>query len=229
MNPSQKAGNSYRKKNYRKASYKADPALDAHILSLINKENRKVCSKIESKTADNNNTAFSIDYNGSSSIFSLTNLLTRGTGENQFVGDAISPTRLRLKWAVQAKDSTNLIRVIITQNIAGGGTPTVGTLLEAAGTVNTPLSPYNNDYKGTYKVLFDEFYATCGDASSGYTSTSHISGDITIPIYKLRKIMFLTGSTTVSVGGLYVIFVSDSSVVTPPIGQYYSRLYYRDA
>lgn len=225
MNTPQKQyqGRKYRKP-YRK-NYGKNSSLDYKIRSTVKKEIMKTA---ESKVADRNNTAFNIDYNGSSSIFSLINV-ARGDGPDEFIGDEITLTKLRLKWAVQAIDQTNLIRCTIIQDVSGGGVPTVGTLYESAGTVNTPLSPFNLNYRNTYKVLYDEFFATAGNTTSGNsTNTSHISGDISIPMWKLRKISFQSSTNTVTAGGIYIVFVSDSSNISTPVGQYYSRIYYKD-
>jgi len=221
-NPNQKSGNTKGRTGKRKVTQK-----DRHIHVIARQEARKVISKkIESKNADLYNTAFNIDYNGS--FHSVAAALNRGSAGNQFIGDSIMPTHLRVKWAIIGADTFNVLRVIVFQNKAGG-IPVAGTLLQVSASVITPLSAYNRDYSDTYKVLFDEFYGTVGYPSAASpTNTSQITGDIRIPAKKLHKLDF-NSVGSVTLGDIYIVFLSDSSVVTPPIGQFYARLYFKDA
>lgn len=225
MNPSQKSGNyRNRRKNVRPRKG------DYHIKKIARIEAKKVVSKkVESKVYDRSNSAFNIDYNMSSSVFSMTGSMVPGTLEGQFIGDSIEPTHLRIKWTFETVDFTNICRVIVLQDIAGSGVPTANTLFQSAGNIITPLSAYNTAYNQTYKILYDEFFV--GVYGAYGTNSYKISGDIRITSKKLRKVGFLggAGNSDVTSGALYLCFVSDSSNVTPPIGQYYSRLYYKDA
>lgn len=221
MNPNQKAGNFKRRRGYRPTKKG-----DKRIQRIARMEAKKVvATKIESKTTDRFSTAFNIDNTFSTSVFDMTGNLTQGTsGANSYLGQVIEPTHLRIKWSVRLGDELQLLRVMVIQDISGGGFPTASTLLQYTG-VNSPISPLGISYKHTYRVLFDEFYTMVGG-----TESNLLSGDITIRKNKLNKVSFVQGGGSLTAdGAIYLIFVSDSSAVTPPIGQYVSRLYFKDA
>lgn len=202
---------------------------DKHTAIVARREAKKVMAKkIESKTYDTFVFPFQILSTSATSIFDLTNGIARGTAENQYIGDSIMPTHLRIRWVVEGSDEFNTIRVMVIQNKAGG-IPIGPTLIQSSGTQISPISPYDTSFNETYRVLFDEFYTTVsGPFRAVPTSTSVISGDIRIPAKKFHKINFTTGGV-LSVGGLYIIFTSDSAGAPDPSGKFYSRLYYKDA
>lgn len=215
MNPSQKAGNPRRRKQRR---YRRK---DARMQRIARQEARKVVAKkVESKVSDRSSIAFAIDASATTSIFNILSGLTRGTGETNFIGDSISPTHVRIRWACNIGDTTNLIRVVVIQNKAGG-VPIGSTVFQLSGSVNTPLSPYESGYSTTYRVLSDEFYAL--DAN-----TNNITGDIRIISSKLRQVKFDVGGN-ITAGAIWLIFISDSTAAAHPIGQFYSRVYFKDA
>lgn len=225
MNPTQKAGNSKMRRR-RVRTRKGD----RHIKAIARIEAKKaVAKKVESKVFDYSVLAATVDWSASTTIFNITNGIVRGTGENDFIGDSLMPTHIRIKWACVCKDNTNLLRVVVIQNKAGG-VPLGATLFQTSGSVNTPLSPYDSSYSKTYRVLFDEFYSMVGsvDDPPTMTGTSQITGDIRILSKKLRPISFNTAGA-VTTGDIWLIFVSDSGLPANPIVQFFSRLYYKDA
>lgn len=222
MNPAQKSGNS--KSRRRRVKNRKG---DIRIKRIARMETKKaLMKKIESKMTDRWSNAFPIDSSFTTSLFTLTANLTQGsTGRNSYLGQVIEPTHIRIRWAALAADSTNLLRVVVIQDVAGGGVPLVTTLFQNPASVLTPLSPYLIDYNHTYKVLFDEFYSMVLTQES-----TQLTGDIRIKKDKLRKISFLTGGgSSVATGAIYLIFVSDSNAGTHPIGSFTSRLYFKDA
>lgn len=218
MNPSQKAGNVKVKRRRVRTTRR-----DAHVKRIARIEAKKVVSKkIESKVNDRNNDAFNITFNGS--FFAMAGLMTQGVGQEQYIGDSIMPTHLRIRWTGEAGSTTNnMLRVIVLQDKAAGGTPTAATLLESAGTLITPISPFYLGYNETYNILYDEFFVL-----NAGTDSAKISGDIRIPGRKLRKISYQDAIGTVTTGGLWLCFFSDG-LASPVYGQFYSRLYYKDA
>lgn len=224
MNPSQKSGNYKKRKTYVKPKKG-----DYHTKQIARMEAKKVLAKkVESKTYDTQSIAFAVD-NIPLTIFDMTAGIVRGTLENNYIGDSILPTHLRIKWVVEGVDAFNTLRVIVLQNKAGG-VPVGGTLLQLSGTINAPQSPYNTDFNETYKVLYDELFLLSGiPGGVGGTMSSVITGDIRILSNKLHKMNFTSPAGVLSVDGIYLVFVSDSLIAPHPIGRYTSRLYFKDA
>lgn len=216
MNPSQKAGNSKPRRRQRRYRRK-----DAKMQRIARQEARKVVAKkIESKVSDRSSIAFAVDASASTSIFNILSSLVRGFGETNYIGDSITPTHVRIRWACLVGDATNLLRVVLIQNKAGG-VPIGSTLFQLSGSVNTPLSPYESGYSTTYRVLFDEFYGLDAD-------TNYVTGDIRIVSSKLRQVKY-DSSGNLTAGGIWLVFISDSTISSHPVGQFYSRVYFKDA
>lgn len=218
MNPNQKSGNARKTKGRRRggrSNFKTKRIVKSEIKKQLNKT-------LESKLIDQNVSGITPDFS-TGYVLDLTGGMIRGLSANQMVGDSINPTHLRIKWACKVGDATNLLRIIVVQQI-GGIVPTLTSLLQSVGTVNAPLSPYNRDNSDTFRVLFDEFYQLATGADSQY-----LTGDIKIQSVKLRKISYITASVTPSAGGIYFMAISDSAAAPHPTLQLGSRLYFKDA
>lgn len=216
MNPSQKSyTRSYNNKK------KAQPqSMDEKIRLIVQQEARKASKKKESKMFDLAITAVSVTFDGV--VYNLTNGITQGSGDTNYIGSTINPTTLRIRWNATAADATQMFRVIVLQTI-GGGTPTAATTLQSVGNIRAPFSPYERAYMNTFKVLSDELYSMVLNTEAG-----QIVGDIRIRFNKLRPLSFTNASGTVEDNGIYLILISDSSASTHPVFQAYSRLYFKD-
>lgn len=224
MNPSQKAG-SYRPRRKRIAYRKND----GHVKRIARMEAKKVINgELESKTYDEELTAATSVDSATGYVASLCAGITRGTADNNFVGDVIDPTHLRIRMAINGNDSTNVIRVVLFQYKGGGGTPTLGTVFD--GSVGfSYLSPYASNYSELFNILFDEMYTTVGNGTaSNCAANSALLVDIRVPSKKLRKVHF-TSSAALSSGDIWLIVASDSAAASHPTIKYSSRLYFKDA
>lgn len=217
MNPPQKQYS----RTYKKRQYPAKAmSIDDKIRLAVQAESRKTIRKMESKSFDVALQSGAIDYNGST--YSLLAQITQGISDSQYIGASIMPTTVRFRWAVTCADSTQLLRCVVIQTI-GGGVPTATTVFQSTVNVRAPLSAFDRNYHKTYKVLSDELYSLV----SG-TSTTIVTGDVRIPHTKLREVSFTDASGTVEANGIYALFISDSSAVSHPILQGYSRVYFKD-
>lgn len=221
MNPSQKSGNFKPKRKivkHRKG--------DGHVKAIARQEiTKQLKQKIESKSWDVNNLAFNVDSLCTSSVLDLTAGLVKGTTSSTYIGQAIQPTHLRVRWSIEGNSSDvfNLLRVVVLQVKNTGGVPTGANIFQITGSTNSPLSAYDRSYMNTFRVLYDEFYQT--DYVDG---PAKIAGDIKITSERLKKILF-DETGTLTGGGLYLVMVSDSTAAGHPIGQFYSRLFFKDA
>lgn len=194
-----------------------------YVHKVARTEAKKVVNKIlETKILDNNGLADPVDYN-TGLVISLTNTIIRGTAENQYIGDSITPVGVMIRWQVTRSDASQLFRIIIIQNKAGG-LPLLSTLLQSVGNITAPLSPYDVDYQSTYRVIYDRLISM-----DNIRNLTHI-GTIKLSAKKLRRINFNDGVGTLESGGLYICCISDSVTATAhPAFDYRARLYYKDA
>lgn len=192
------------------------------LKSIAHKEAKKaVAQEIETKMIDTNVTAQAIDYNNGY-VVSLTNTMIRGTDDKQYLGDSIMPVGLKVRFQFTRSDASQLCRIILIQNKAGG-IPLLSTLLASTGNLTAPLSPYDNNYQDTYRILKDKLYSM--DSIRNLTTI----GEITLNSKQLNKIYFNDAVGTVEKGGIYMCVISDSSISVHPTFDYRARLYYKDA
>lgn len=192
-------------------------------------EAKKVLNKaVESKIHDGAVPTAGIDWDGAGSVWSVTTdpsagtSITSGTGPNQYVGTVIRPTYLMIRFQIGAADPTNMLRIIVLQDIAGG-VPTVPNVLQSTGNIRAPLSALDTRFDNTYRVIADRTF------SLDTTTTVQRVGKIKIGMRQLRPMHFLNGLGTLEKAGIYILAVSDSGVSAHPTLQLYWRLHYKDA
>lgn len=157
------------------------------------------------------------------STFDVCATLTRGTGDNDFIGAYIKPTYMTIKYNMIGSDSYNILRMIIIQDKDSSGTPVIGTLFENS---TVPLiSALGSNYRDTYKLILDRRFSL-KQYNASYVAPQ--LGTIRIPLRKLRRIKFNDAGSIIG-GKIWIIMISDSSAVSHPVAQIYSRLYFQDA
>jgi len=150
-------------------------------------------------------------------------LIARGTSNNQYLGDTITPTHVKLRGLWRTGDNDNMMRVIIVQwrGITTG--ITAATVLQSVGNVRTPLSDFDKDEMHRFKVLSDKLYHLNDSMSTTQSFTINISRK------KLSKTQFNTVTGAVSNGDILVAMYSDSAIATHPQMELYHRIKYKDA
>lgn len=162
--------------------------------------------------------------------------ITAGTGTSNRVGAHVRLIDLSYSSLYQVGDSYNTIRqIVFAWNVDDNSeAPSVASLLDNTGPSGYPtVWQYRQDTKRKYTILRDEvvrmetFRAGSTPSDSVYGSgncTRFITG--VVPLNG-RKVEFT--SATGGIGKIYVLFVSDSSVLPNPsvVGQY--QLRYEDA
>lgn len=144
--------------------------------------------------------------------------LTRGTGMvDNYLGSEILPTSIRERMSIAMGpnalangDGTNVIRVIIFQWF-DASVPVVNGVLQSA----SPYSPISWQNRKLIKVLSDKLYGTkqAGDPSLTYDL---VTDAIYVKSKKLKPTRFNNAGTNAQEGGLYALFLSDSSVAAHP-------------
>lgn len=148
--------------------------------------------------------------------------ITQGSALNQYVGSRIKPTWLKIKWATDYADTTNLMSIVVLQSkglwVNGG---TMANIYESTGTTTAPLSAVDTTYNDRFRILFRREVSMDSDDPTRY-------GKIKIGPKMLRSIFFNDASGSVEAGHIMIGFISDSNAITHPTIRCYWRLYYKD-
>lgn len=217
---------------YRRRVYKrrARPAKkNSAVRRVARAEAKKVLNKaVESKIFDGAVPTTGIDWSGTNAVWPVTTdpssgvVMVQGAGDGQYIGTVLRPTYLMIRFQLGAADPTNMLRIIVLQDLAGG-VPTVPNVLQSTANVRAPLSALETRYDNTYRILADRTF------SLDTTTTVQRVGKIKIGMRQLRPIHFSDATGTIEKAGIYVLAVSDSGVVAHPSLQAYWRLHYKDA
>lgn len=162
---------------------------------------------------------FQSGVDNSGTVVNILSNMSRGTGMvNEFLGSEILPTSVRERMSIAlgpgaggvAADGTNVVRVIIFQWY-DSSTPAVSGVLQ---TVN-PYSPLRWENKPLINVLSDKLY---GVKQQGETSITYdlVTDQIYIKSKKIKPVRFHQTNTNAQDGGLYALFISDSSIAPNP-------------
>lgn len=215
------------KKNYPKKNYQKNKEIKQVARKEVKKAlNQEIETKAYDGIVDDVETTFygttysmTYNYNGSSSM-------VQGITDYGYLGNKIQPFMLQIRWRLAntgtADVSYNMVRILVLQ-VIGGGTPSPANVLAFDVYDYTPLSPYDRNYRDTYRVLHDKLHII------NYDSVEAICGKITIK-KNMAPITFSDASGTIQTGGIYVVIYSDEdSLDTSPKLSMCHRLYYKDA
>lgn len=161
------------------------------------------------------------DINGS--LQDLTSGITVGTGDTgNRIGDSIRYKYLLVDYAFELADTFNLCRVIIFQWLSSSSAG-VSSVLSQTGTTYAPQGYYQHDNMnaGMFKIMYDDKI----NLNAGYPVHRRT---LTLRNFKLKKVQFSAGGSTLIKGGLYALFVSDSGAVSHPVATITSRIVYED-
>lgn len=151
--------------------------------------------------------------------------LTQGITRNNYIGDTITPTRMRVNYVCTGTvpaGSTYTFRVLLVQ-AKGGGSPSPVNVLQSVGNQMTPWSFKDPSYEDTFNILYSKMH-TISNADQLIAK-----GMIDIPQSRLRRVNFLGASAASTTNNnIFLIVYSDSTTVNPLFG-YQSCLSYKDA
>jgi len=165
----------------------------------------------------------------SGTMYTVLSNLTRGNAAlNNYLGDAILPTSVRVTYNVTqgplggVGDGTNVLRMILFQWM-DASTPTLAGVLETA----TVWSSIRWENKDNVRVLADRFIclAQNGSATDSYDNKGEM---VYIPSKKLMPIKFNNAGNPQK-GGLYILCTSDSSIAPYPFYTCQATVTYTDA
>lgn len=199
----------------RKATAK-DALQDRKIARL-----EKVIATRELKWQDVGGVAATSTWNGT-----LGNLFAPGQGDTDITrtGDQVAIERIdfRVNGGMTGAGS-NQLRCIILRDKAGGIGTTVANVLYSGtlGTANAAHSPFNEDQRGNFEVLWDKTIMI--DSVSNYQFQARYAKRWKKP----KLVQFNNNTTTINKGQIKVLFVTD--ILAPNFAyDYYCRIWYSD-
>ena len=218
-----KRGRSYSNASGRSSKRPAYSRQDATVSQVI----RKMREFSDLKYTDVGSTG---GVSTSGTIVNMTGSLTRGdNGINNFLGNTVTPTGLRIKYSWTTDQTYNHVRVLVFQWFADG-TPTVSEVLQTNSTLYACLSAINVSSKNVVRVLHDKTFivAPTAGGDSAVTGYGHAYRDVYIPGSRLKPIRFNSGTNTCQDGNIFMLLVSDDAAVSYPTCSYYGRISFTD-
>jgi dienelactone hydrolase len=170
---------------------------------------------------------------GVSNAGTFVNLLTsanRGlNGINGYSGNTINPSGLRLKYYWSTDQAHNSVRVLLFQWF-DATVPALNGLLQSTVSGQATLSPMLTTNLQYIKVLYDGHHMIAPTAADGGSvlGSGTACADVYIPGKRLKQIKFNSTYNTVQDGCLYMLLLSDDSVLNFPQCTYYARLTFTD-
>lgn len=178
---------------------------------------QEISKKIESKTL---NSEYTIQPGWLGVSQELTPIV-RGTDNGQYIGDAIEPTRIIVRISVAFADQTNLTRFMLVQ-VRSSAVPAANWISAQTGTAYAPLAHPREDNRQTFKILAEKLVL---NQNVGSRLIQYVEFDVRGGLMKMN----FTDAGAYEKGDIYLLAVSDSSVVSHPLCYIATKMYYKDA
>ena len=212
-----------KKKVYRRRSTSTTIA-PSTLRSIVRSEMRRAA---DIKYMDYANT-YAISSTGA--VYTLFTNMNRGdNGLNNFNGNIITPTSLRIRYSWYSNQLFNHVRCLVFQWF-DDTTPVVTGILQSNATTLATLSDTLVTNKRFIRVLHDKTYVLAPTAGGDTTPTGlgHVVRDVYIPGSRLKPVRFNATVATPVDGQLYVLLISDDAALSYPQYNFYARLSYTD-
>lgn len=183
-----------------------------------------VVNEIEDKVTYVSGDAAGVSNSGT--VISLTTNLTRADiAVNGFTGNLLKPTLLKCKYTWSSDQAFSSCRFLAFQFL-DSATPVTSGLLQFVTGALPPHSPilWTNIHK--IKVLYDHTHTL---KLRNTTGTDAKSFEFTIPGERMSTLQFASGTLQPQMNGLYVLAITDDSIVSYPGLTYVTELRYTDA
>lgn len=141
--------------------------------------------------------------------------IPQGTTDITRIGDQIKLKRLQMTFNLGAGDPTNIIRILIFQwNLTT--TPTDAEVFEDTSSVVGQLAGTvcRDSIHGRKLTVLRDLKVALNNVNYPNKYFS-----VNVPLRRCRKVAYVGGSSTVAVGNIYMMYMSDSSVVVHPVIQ----------
>lgn len=203
------------RRSRRKRASRSVPALAAKVTALS-----KRVGKPELKYGTASIAATQIDFNGT--LNSLMGITQGAQGVNQRSGDGINIKSFDFRYRAWVTTSTALTALRVVILVDEQTNLTASTVLATTGSSLAPISFYNKEYKGRYRVLYDKTHTM--DAGQSYQDMAMVK------VSKPISVVFQPTSSTVRANDLRILLISNQAAasVDRPSIEYNFRMYYED-
>lgn len=189
---------------------------------------REMARQADTLFADN----YSIGTNISTSgvITSMFTDLARGnTGLNSFNGNSLVVKGITVRYAAHTNQAYNSCRCMLIQWL-DSGTPVLSGIFQSTATGACVLSPTLVTNHTNIRVLYDKLFQmapTAGDGTSTY-GQGIFCDKFYIPGSRVQKIRMNSSTAVVQHGNIFLVFVSDDSLISYPVVDWYCRISFTD-
>lgn len=206
----------YRRRRYGKGQKGRMKKLAAQVSALS-----KRVGKPELKYATAAVTGQVIDFNGTNN--SLLAIAQGLGGFNNRVADEIMVTGIDFRYHTWVTSASALTTLRVILYIDHQYNMTANTVLATTATSLAPVSFFNQEYKGRYKILYDKTHNMDGVGDNQLVTRTNPR--------KKFKVEFQPGLTTVRLNDLKVLLISNQATASGdrPTVQYNARIWYYDA
>jgi len=191
----------------------------------LNQSQRQQVQRMIKKDTEVKSITIPIALTGISAVPTFVDMapIAVGTTDNTRIGNHVHLKHLNLRFQVFGSDATNNYRIILFKwkdNDFYTGVP-VGTAILAAltGSAGDVLAPYNREIPDNFVILKDLLFNT------SQVADPIVTRNISIP---LRGKVQYVGATTNGTNKIYMMMLSDSSVIAHPTITYWAELLYLD-
>lgn len=197
----------------------------ARTMTLSAPQKRAV-GRIVKNQAEKKHFLASISAAGISSVGTVASIsnVTQGDGDNERVGNVISPTECKLNFSISASDTTNAIRVCIFKwkDTNAFIAPNANDFFKPGPSASVDyLSHYNEEQRDQFVVKYDKTFQLVLNQANTKKNVS-----LNIPLS--GKIRYYSNSVVTGTGIYYLYYISDSLAVTHPTIEWASELVYTD-
>jgi len=174
----------------------------------------------EVKYATGSTAATQVDFNGT--LNSLVSITQGAAAVNQRLGDGVVISGINFRYVAYITTTTAVsqLRIILLKDEQAN--LNVGNVLATVGSILSPLSFYNKEYRGRFKILYDETHTL--DAGQSYQDIKRVSINEMIPI------KYAPGLSTVRENDLRVLLISNQAAASAdrPYVFYNVRCWYKE-
>lgn len=174
----------------------------------------------EVKYATGSLPATQIDYNGT--LNSLVTISQGAAGLNQRLGDQVAMSGINFRYVAYITTTTAVSQLRIILLVDEQANLSTANVLATVGSTLSPLSFFNKEYRGRFKILYDETHTL--DAGQSYQDIKRVS------VNEMIKLKYAPAVSTVRENDIRVLMISNQAPasVDRPYVQYNVRCWYKD-
>jgi len=187
---------------------------------------KRAVSRIVKNQAERKYFLAAISSAGVSSVGTTTSIsnVVQGDGDNERIGNVISPVQLNLNYSISASDTTNAIRVAIFKWKDSNAfvAPNANDFFKPGPSASVDyLSHYNEEQRDQFVVVYDKTFQLVLNQAN----TKKI---VNLKLPLSGKIRYYSNAVITGTGNYFLYYISDSLAVTHPTIEWAAELVYTD-